>query len=169
MIRLLLSSIMNDDNSAIGVKGQPLSSGLAWGFLGVVAFSLTVPLTRIATRELDPLFVGGARAVVAGLLAAALLAVTRSRRPTRSELAGTAIVALGVVFGFPVCTSIALTTTTAGHSAVIIGLLPMATAIVAVAMTKERPALRFWLYSAGGAAWPCSTPCSPTAAPDLGR
>lgn len=110
-----------------------------------------MPFTRIATRELDPLFVGGARAVVAGVLAAALLSATRSRLPTRRELIGTAIVGLGVVFGFPIFTSVALTTTTAGHSAVIIGLLPMATAIVAVTLTKERPALQFWLYSAGGA------------------
>lgn len=143
---------MRNDNSAIAVRRQPLSSGIAWGFVGVAAFSLTVPFTRIATRELDPLFVGGARAVVAGILAMALLVITGTRLPTRREFVGTVLVGLGVVFGFPVFTSVALTSTTAGHSAVIIGLLPMMTAIVAVLMTDERPQLRFWIYTAGGAA-----------------
>lgn len=142
---------MKDDSSAIRTGRQSLSVGLWWGLLGVAAFSLTVPFTRLATHELDPLFVGGGRAVVAGALAAALLASTGSRLPSRREFVGILLVALGVVFGFPILTSIALRTTAASHSAVIIGLLPMITAIVAVLMTAERPGLRFWLYSSGGA------------------
>ncbi len=131
----------------------PLSarSGVWFGFLGVLAFSFTVPFTRIAVGALDPLFVGAARAVVAGILAMIALAVCRVRFPTSSQVARLVVVAIGIVAGFPVLTSLALTTTTAAHSAVIIGLLPAITAATVVMRTGERPGRRFWLFSIAGA------------------
>ncbi len=122
-----------------------------FGFLGVLAFSFTVPFTRIAVESLDPLFVGTARAVVAGLLAMIALAVCRVPIPDRVQRCRLAVVAIGIVAGFPVLTSLALTTTTAAHSAVIIGLLPAVTAATVVVRTGERPGSRFWLFSIAGA------------------
>lgn len=127
-------------------------AGLWWGLLGVLAFSFTLPFTRIAIGGLSPLFIGSGRAVVAALLAGIALAVTRQRPPTRAQWARLAIVAGGVVAGFPLLTSFAMTTTPASHGAVVIGLLPAATAVAVVLRTRERPALSFWIFALLGAA-----------------
>lgn len=125
--------------------------GLLWGFVGVLAFSLTLPLTRIAVGGLSPLFIGSGRAVVAALLAALVLGITRQRRPRGSQWWRLALVAAGVVAGFPLLTSYALTTASASHGAVVIALLPAATAVFAVLRGHERPPLPFWIFAALGA------------------
>lgn len=131
-----------------------LKAGLGWGLLGVAAFSLTLPVTRIAVQDggLSPLFIGSARAVIAALLAAAALALTRQHFPQRRQWARLALVAGGVVLGFPLLTSFALTTAPASHGAVVIGLLPAATAVAAVLRGHERPPLFFWIMAGAGAA-----------------
>ena len=126
-------------------------TGLAWGLLGVLAFSFTVPFTRIAVDGLDPLFIGAGRAVVAAALAATALAVTRQRLPRGTQWWRLALVAGGVVTGFPLLTSFALTSTPASHGAVVIALLPAATAVVAVVRTAERPPTAFWAATVAGA------------------
>jgi drug/metabolite transporter (DMT)-like permease len=148
---------MTAHDSAIATAQPPLPAsppraGLAWGALGVLAFSFTVPLTRVAVHDLDPTFVGAGRAVVAGVLGAALLGATRSRPPRGSEVVRLAVVAGGVVVGFPLCTSAALTEVPASHAAVVIGLLPAATAAVSVVRTRERVPARFWAWALAGAA-----------------
>ena len=153
----LLSSPMYRDDSAIGRKHAPLlrrthHAGLAWGAVGVLAFSLTVPLTRVAVHDLDATFVGAGRAVVAGVLAGVLLLATRQRLPRRNEAVRLAVVAAGVVVGFPLCTSAALTEVPASHAAVVIGLLPAATAAMSVLRTHERVPSRFWGWALAGAA-----------------
>jgi drug/metabolite transporter (DMT)-like permease len=125
--------------------------GLLWGFVGVLAFSLTLPLTRIAVGGLSPLFIGAGRAVIAALLAALVLGMTRQRRPRGSQWWRLALVAAGVVAGFPLLTSYALTTASASHGAVVIALLPAATAVFAVLRGHERPPLPFWIFAALGA------------------
>ena len=128
-------------------------SGLGWGLLGVVAFSFTVPFTRVAAHDgLSPLFIGSGRAVVAATLAAIALAVTRQSRPSGGQLPRLGVVAGGVVVGFPLLTSYALTQSSASHGAVVIGLLPAATAVMAVLRGKERVPVSFWLSAALGAA-----------------
>ncbi|MFI6028170.1 DMT family transporter [Amycolatopsis magusensis] len=124
---------------------------MAWGLLGVSAFSFTVPFTRVAVGSLSPLFIGSARAAVAALLAAAALAVTRQRLPNGRQWARLAVVAGGVVVGFPLLTSYALTTAPASHGAVVIALLPAATAVLAVVRGKERPPRSFWVMAGIGA------------------
>jgi drug/metabolite transporter (DMT)-like permease len=123
-----------------------------WGLLGVAGFSLTVPCTRVAVDAgLSPLVIGGGRAVVAALLAAVALAATRSRRPRGRQWGRLAVVAGGVVAGFPLLTSFALRTTPASHGAVVIALLPAATAVAAVLRERERPPRAFWLAAGAGA------------------
>ncbi|PQZ55361.1 MULTISPECIES: DMT family transporter [unclassified Microbacterium] len=145
---------MKVDSSVIAPRSTVLSThaGLWWGLLGVFAFSFTLPFTRIAIGGLSPLFIGSGRAVVAALLAGIALAATRQRPPTRAQWARLAIVAGGVVAGFPLLTSFAMTTTPASHGAVVIGLLPAATAVAVVLRTRERPALTFWIFALLGAA-----------------
>jgi drug/metabolite transporter (DMT)-like permease len=126
-------------------------TGLWWGLLGVAAFSFTVPFTKIAVAGLSPLFIGSGRAVVAAVLAAFALALTRQRLPRGAQWARLAVVAAGVVVGFPLLTSFALTTTPASHGAVVIALLPAATATAAVLRGRERPPVAFWVVTAVGA------------------
>ena len=149
---------MTQDSSVIALPPPALPSrryagpGLTWGLVGVVAFSFTVPLTRVAVNDgLSPLFVGAGRAVVAAVLAAVCLVATGQRRPDSGQRRRLVVVAGGVVVGFPLLTSYALTQAPAGHGAVVIGLLPAATAAVAVLRGKERVAARFWVWSAVGA------------------
>jgi drug/metabolite transporter (DMT)-like permease len=117
----------------------------------VASFSLTVPFTRVAVGGLSPLFIGAGRAVVAALLAAVALALTRQRLPTGTQWARLAVVAGGIVAGFPLLTSYALTTVPASHGAVVIALLPVATAVVAVLRTRERLPTAFWVMAVVGA------------------
>jgi drug/metabolite transporter (DMT)-like permease len=117
----------------------------------VASFSFTVPFTRVAVGGLSPLFIGSGRAVVAAVLAAAVLAVTRQQLPTGVQWARLAVVAGGIVVGFPLLTSYALTTAPAGHGAVVIALLPAATAVMAGLRGRERPPLSFWTTAAIGA------------------
>ncbi|HTJ38037.1 MAG TPA: DMT family transporter [Dactylosporangium sp.] len=124
-------------------------TGAGLGALGVLAFSMSLPATRVAVEHLDPWFVAFGRAVGAGLLAVAYLAIVRAPRPSRGQWRRLAVVALGVVAGFPMFTSLALQTSTATHGAVVIALLPAVTAGFAVLRARERPAPAFWV--AGGA------------------
>ncbi|ONI83568.1 EamA family transporter [Saccharothrix sp. ALI-22-I] len=130
---------------------SPSRAGLWWGLLGVAAFSFTVPFTRVAVGSFSPLFIGSGRAVIAALLAAAALVLTGQRLPTGRQWARLAVVAGGVVIGFPLLTSYALTTASAGHGAVVIALLPAATAVMAVIRGKERPPPSFWITAGIGA------------------
>lgn len=151
----LLSLFMNQHSSAIPRLSTPLSAsraGLAWGLLGVVAFSFTVPFTRVAVGGLSPLFIGSGRAVIAAVLAIAALALTRQRFPTGLQWVRLAVVAGGIVVGFPLLTSYALTTAPASHGAVVIALLPAATAAMAVIRGRERPPKSFWAMAVIGAA-----------------
>ena len=131
---------------------QPAASGLGWGLLGVLAFSFTVPFTRVAVEGMSPLFIGTGRAVVAAVLAAAALALTRQRLPRGTQWVRLGVVAGGVVLGFPLLTSYALTSVPAAHGAVVIALLPAATATMAVLRGHERPPTRFWVFAALGVA-----------------
>ncbi|RNL86954.1 DMT family transporter [Halostreptopolyspora alba] len=126
-------------------------AGLWWGLLGVTAFSFTVPFTRVAVDGLSPLFIGSARAVIAALLAATALAVTRQHLPTGRQWVRLTAVAGGIVVGFPLLTSYALTVAPASHGAVVIALIPAATATMAVIRGKERPPLSFWSMATIGA------------------
>lgn len=128
------------------------ASGWINGLLGVLIFSGSLPATRVAVMELDPVFLTGARAAIAGLLALALLILFRQRRPAGRDLVSLVIVALGVVVGFPLLTALALQHVTSAHSIVFIGLLPLATAIFGVIRGGERPRLAFWLFSLAGSA-----------------
>lgn len=100
---------------------------------------------------LSPLFIGSGRAVVAAMLAIVALSFTRQKLPSGMQWARLAVVAGGVVVGFPLLTSFALVTAPASHGAVVIALLPAATAVMAVVRGGERPPAIFWVMSIIGA------------------
>ncbi|MCW6009647.1 DMT family transporter [Micromonospora sp. CPCC 205371] len=139
---------MTDQSSA--TARNAVTVGLALGALGVLAFSMSLPATRVAVQDLDPWFVAFGRAIGAAGLAWAYLISIRATRPTRGQWPRLAVVALGVVIGFPLFTSLALTTQTSAHGAVVIAVLPAVTAVFAVLRAGERPPPLFWAASAAG-------------------
>ncbi|WP_009633950.1 DMT family transporter [Synechocystis sp. PCC 7509] len=121
--------------------------GLVYGFLGVLCFSLTLPATRVAVADLDPVVVGLGRSMVAALLAAILLKITHQKPPTRQQIKSLVIVALGVVIGFPILSAWAMVNLPASHGAIVLGIAPLATAIAGTLRTGDRPSWGFWLAS----------------------
>ena len=128
------------------------TAGWGSGLLGVIIFSGSLPATRVAVADFSPMFLTSARAVIAALLGAACLLALRQPRPERRDLLSLALVAFGVVLGFPLLTALALQHITAAHSIVFVGLLPLATAIFGVLRGGERPAPAFWVFAVAGAA-----------------
>ena len=123
---------------------QPANKGLLLGLLGVVIFALTLPMTRLAVGtveapQMSGVFIALGRAVVAAALSAAFLWATRAPWPRREDLLPLAITASGVVFGFPLFTSVAMRHVEAVHASVIVGVLPLATAVVGALLHRQRP------------------------------
>ncbi len=131
-------------------QSQQELSSFGYGFLGVLIFSLTLPATRIAVSGFDPIFVGLGRAIVAAGLSLILLVVTRQTIPPARFLPNFAIVAGGVVIGFPLLSAIAMQNAAASHAAVIMGLGPLLTALCGVWRAGERPSLSFWIFAGLG-------------------
>ncbi len=120
------------------------TEGIVMGSIGVLCFSFTLPATRLADPLLGGVVVGLGRALVAAILALLLLLVRRESLPARRHWPGLAVVALGVVVGFPLFSSLALQSLPASHGAVVTGLLPAVTAVMAVVRAGERPSKLFW-------------------------
>jgi drug/metabolite transporter (DMT)-like permease len=128
------------------------TSGWINGFIGVLIFSGSLPATRLAVLEFDPVFLTVVRAAIAGALAVGLLLLFKQRRPAHHQWLSLLIVALGVVLGFPLLTALALQHVTSAHSIVFVGLLPLATAMFGVLRGGERPRPVFWIFSVLGSA-----------------
>jgi drug/metabolite transporter (DMT)-like permease len=131
------------------------TKGLWLGLLGIVIFSVTLPVTRLAVGtpdapQMSGLFIAMGRAVVAATLSAALLLATRAHLPARKDWLPLMITASGIVFGFPLLTSIAMRHVEAMHASVIVGVLPLATAAVGAVLHRQRPSIGFWLCAAAG-------------------
>lgn len=129
--------------------------GLWLGLLGVAIFALTLPMTRLAVGtpeapQMSGWFIAAGRAVVAAVLSALFLLATRAPRPRREDWLPLAITAGGVVFGFPFLTSLAMRYVEAVHASVIVGVLPLATALVGALLHRQRPSTGFWLCGALG-------------------
>jgi drug/metabolite transporter (DMT)-like permease len=118
-----------------------------------VIFAGSLPATRAAVVDFDPTFLTCARAAIAAVLGLVLLLALRQRRPEPYQVRSLAIVALGVVVGFPLLTALALQHISAAHSIVFIGLLPLCTAVFGVLRGGERPRPAFWMFSILGSAF----------------
>jgi len=125
---------------------------MAWALLGVVLFSFSVPLTKVAVEGFDPFLTATGRAAIAGALAVALFAWRRVPRPPRDQLRPLLLTMLGAVFGWPILLALALQRTTSAHAAVIAAFMPLTTALIAVLRTHEPVSWQFWLAAAAGTA-----------------
>ena len=131
--------------------------GLWLGLLGVTIFALTLPMTRLAVGtpeapQMSGVFIALGRAVVAAGLSTLFLLATRAPWPQRADWWPLAITAAGVVFGFPLFTSVAMRYVEAVHASVIVGVLPLATAAVGALLHRQRPSAGFWICAAIGSA-----------------
>jgi drug/metabolite transporter (DMT)-like permease len=131
--------------------------GLWLGLAGVTIFALTLPMTRLAVGtpdapQMSGVFIALGRAVVAALLSTAFLIATRAPLPRKQDWPALAITSAGVVFGFPLLTSIAMRHVEAVHASVIVGVLPLATAGVGAWLHRQRPSAGFWVCAALGSA-----------------
>ncbi|ALP62425.1 MULTISPECIES: DMT family transporter [Paraburkholderia] len=128
------------------------TQGMLLGLIGVVIFSLTLPMTRIVVAEFSPLLNGLGRALAAAVPAAVLLAVRREKLPTWPQLKSLAVVSLGVIVAFPVFSAWAMKSVPASHGAVVNGLQPLCVAIYAAWLSHERPSKAFWASAVAGSA-----------------
>ena len=127
-----------------------LRRGYIWGFIGVAIFSLTLPFTHLAVKEFNPLFISTGRTVLAAIAGAGMLVAMRQPWPEWQDLKLLFVVAAGVVFGFPMLSSLAMKTAPASHGSVVLALLPLATAGMSTIFAGERPSLWFWGWSIFG-------------------
>ena len=131
--------------------------GLLLGVAGVVMFALSIPMTRLAggsaaAPQLDPAFVAFGRAVVAGLLSVVYLLATGARRPRGGQWRLLGFTAAGVVFGWPLLLGLAVRHVDAVHASVVSGVLPLATAVIAALVLRQRPSAGFWACALAGLA-----------------
>ncbi len=132
------------------------TKGMLIGFIGIFIFSLTLPVTKITVEILNPYFLCFARALLAGILAGAYLIYTKAPIPDIKQIRQFAIVALGVVFIFPLFINIAMTAGEASHAGVILGIMPLATVVAGVLLFQERPSLGFWISALTGCGLVCT-------------
>jgi drug/metabolite transporter (DMT)-like permease len=126
------------------------NSGVFWGLLAVLAFSLTVPLTRVAAPIFGGVIAGLGRAALAALVAGPLLVATSQPRPSVHDLPILVAAGLGLLVGYPLFLSLGLETVPSIHGAITSGLLPVATAVAATALAGERPPVIFWIGAFAG-------------------
>ena len=133
------------------------TTGMWLGFLGVLAFGITLPMTRLAVGpvedpQLDPTFVMAGRAAIAGLLSVFYLLLSGVRLPQRHHWRPLLISAVGTVLGFPLFLSLALRHVASIHAAVITGILPLVSAIAGAIYFRQRPSSSFWSCAVLGCA-----------------
>jgi drug/metabolite transporter (DMT)-like permease len=130
---------------ADGPRGR-WTGGLLLGAAGVIGFSGTVPATRVAAPVFGPVTLTFARIVIAAVLGAVTLAAGgRLRWPGRRHLAGLLAMGLGLAAGYPLFLALAVQKVPASHAAVVIALVPAATAVLSAARNSERLPRPFWL------------------------
>ncbi|MFI1759162.1 DMT family transporter [Streptomyces sp. NPDC020571] len=128
------------------------SFGTVLAALGVVAFSLTFPATAWGLEGFGPWSLIAVRSILAAAVAGACLVALRVAPPERRHWLGLAVVGAGVVLGFPLLTTLALQTSTTAHAAVVVGLLPLTTALLSALRVGTRPSRTFWIAALAGAA-----------------
>jgi drug/metabolite transporter (DMT)-like permease len=122
------------------------ASPVLLGLLGVLAFSVTFPATTLAEESFSPVLVGVGRSVLGAVVAVTVLAAKRERLlPPRERLGSFLIVVATVGVGFGLLSALALRHVSSVHGAVLTGLIPAATAGLAVLRAGERPRPGYWL------------------------
>jgi drug/metabolite transporter (DMT)-like permease len=142
--------VASHESAAQGTRTRQ-ASALWWCALAVLGFSFSLPATRLASGQIDPLILGPGRGAVAAVFALVILRASRARLPSAADLRSLLVVALGIVIGFPLLTAIALERVPTQHAVVMVGVMPLATSVWAVLRNGERPSPLFWVFASLGA------------------
>tara|TARA_R110002110_G_scaffold29785_12_gene105907 strand:+ start:1242 stop:2102 length:861 start_codon:yes stop_codon:yes gene_type:complete len=129
---------------------------MALGAVGVVIFGATLPATRLALQGFDPAFIAFARAFLAAIAAGGVLLVLRRpllwhRNGPRRDFGALAMIGVTLIFGFPLLVNVAMQTVPASHGGIVLGVLPLLTAVFAAVIGGERPGAAFWGWGLAGA------------------
>ncbi len=125
------------------------TAGFILGFFGVVTFGASLPATSLALLAYDPWFITFARAAIATI--AAILVLALRRRGLLRDHAGTLFLAgILLCFAFPGLMAVALEQVPASHGGIVLGILPLATAVFAAVIGGERPSPLFWACGIAG-------------------
>jgi len=127
------------------------TKGMLIGVIGITMFSLTLPFTQMAVKEMSPFFVAFSRATIAGFCALILMILGKYKLPTKNQIKRLIIIAIGIVYGFPIFTSMAMTTLPSSHSGIVLGILPLTMSVLAAIRYKEKASLAYWITSIIGA------------------
>ncbi|CAM5333235.1 DMT family transporter [Streptomyces coeruleorubidus] len=146
------SSATTASRIAVATERDRPGLGTLQAALGVIAFSLTFPATAWGLEGFGPWSLVAVRSVLAAVIAGGALLALRVPLPARRHWFGLAVVAAGVVLGFPLLTTLALETSTTAHAAVVVGLLPLTTALFSALRIGTRPSRTFWAAALAGAA-----------------
>lgn len=112
----------------------------------MLCFSGTAPATRVAGPVFGATNLTAARILIAAVLGVLFLGLTGQLRwPGRRLVPSLVVAGLGQAVGYPLFLALALEQVPANHGAVVIGLVPAATAGLSAVRTGERPTGRFWL------------------------
>lgn len=133
------------------------AKGLFLGFLGVVTFGITLPMTRLAVGDvsnpqLDPIFVTAGRASIAGILSIFYLVILRAKLPSKHHIWPLIVCSLGTAVGWPIFIAVALRSVHAMHAAVITGILPLSSGIAGAIYFRQKPSFGFWACALFGCA-----------------
>jgi drug/metabolite transporter (DMT)-like permease len=126
--------------------------GLLLGFVGMAIFGGTLPGTRLAVSTIDPIALTAIRAAIAGVCSLVVLVALRRPLPPLILWPQLAVTMVCVVVLFPLLMAMGMQRVDASHGGVVLGVLPIATALMAVGVTHERPRPLFWIAAVAGAA-----------------
>lgn len=131
---------------------KPLSAektglGLLLGLIGVIIFGGTLPFTRLAVADMSPSFVTYGRAVIAAGFALLILLIMGRKPFVRANFLPLLTAALCLVIGFPFFMALAMTIVPASHGGVVLGIMPVTTALFSSLFNRERPGIWFWVLS----------------------
>ena len=124
--------------------------GWLLGLTGVIIFSASLPATKLALIDFEPWFITTARALIATI--AALPLIYFAPKPQGREWRDLALSGLCLIFAFPGFMALGMQTVDAGHGGVVVGILPLFTAVAATWLAGERPSWAFWFWAIAGAA-----------------
>jgi drug/metabolite transporter (DMT)-like permease len=135
-------------------EGRSLHELEGWIFtsLGVLCFSLSFVSARLALRGFDPFFIALARGAGAGTIAFLCAFLGKYPVPTGKQVLRLCLAAVGIVFIFPILTTVALQSAPASHAATVAAILPLLTAVFGVWRKHEPVPVLFWVIAAAGTA-----------------
>ena len=141
---------INGRQRALGTSSLDELQGWIFTAIGVACFSLSFVTARLALRGFDPGIIALARGAGAGLVAAVCVLMGKYALPTRMQIVRLGLAAIGIVFVFPILTTVALQTVPASHAATIAAVLPLLTALFGVLRRRERAPFAFWAIAGCG-------------------